>query len=369
MNIIRLSCIALCLLILPWNNSYAADVPFPQCKPSSDTQKPAVRFFFPDGQLTNRLLSVFISNQTIMRTQSPTLLLQTNRTTNYSIEETSFDATLTDHYRLWAYPQAQEDGTTITVSEPGTLLMFNISTFELPPVLPFIHVTPVLRWRDVNRDCYEFISPSENQVNLANTSGIVFNTLLLIGVLGLLLAAIAAKSGGSWCAIINVLCEKNGKLSLSKVQMALWTGVILAVVYAYSLGRTATPEIPETLLILMGSSYATRALVQWRGGKPAQDEAIATEQPATANEQAAIATEQPRVKPQWIHLISDSDGTLSLPRMQMLVWTILTIVIFITKSLLDGHMWHVPIELVALMGMSQLGYAVPSMTQEKKANA
>jgi ABC-type uncharacterized transport system permease subunit len=173
-------------------------------------------------------------------------------------------------------------------------------------------------------------------------------------VLALLLTAISAQAGGSWASIIQVMCEKNGKLSLSKVQMALWTGVILAVVYAYSLARTATPEIPETLLLLMGASYATRALVQWQGGS------------SDIKDEQTQAIDQPRVKPQLMHLVSDSEGCLSLPRMQMLVWTILTIIMFITKSLLDGHMWHVPLELVALMGMSQLGYAVPSMNHKKK---
>jgi len=360
MKIIRLSCFAMCLLMLPWTSTYAAEeVPMSQCKPSVDSKAPAMQFFFPDGQLTNRLLSVFISHSAITSEQQPTLLLQTYRTTNSRVDEQVFSAKLVDHHRLWPYQQTQTDGSSIQVSTPGTLLMFNISDFKLPSILPFIHVTPVLRWQDNERGCYELISVPEGLVNLANTSGIVLNTLLLIGMLALLLTAIAAKSGGAWHAIIQVLCEKNGKLSLSKVQMALWTGVILAVVYAYSLARTATPEIPETLLLLMGASYATRALVQWRGGSKAQDD------PTPPAEQAPPA-EQVRVKPQWIHLVSDSDGSLSLPRMQMLVWTILTIVMFITKSLLDGHMWNVPIELVALMGMSQLGYAVPSMTSEKR---
>jgi len=353
------------LLMLSWTSTYATEeVPIaqlPQCTPSADNKAPAVQFFFPDGQLTNQILSIFISNSVITPEQLPTLLLQTNRSTNYHVDKQAFSAKLVDHHRLWAYQQTQPDGSSMQVSAPGTLLMFDISKFKLPSILPFIHVTPVLRWQDKARGCYELITVAEDQVNLANTTGVVLYTLLLLGALALLLTAIAAKSGGSWHCIVHVLCEKNGKLSLSKVQMALWTGVILAVVCAYSLARTATPEIPETLLLLMGASYATRALVQWRGGNKAPvDEAVTTEQ--------APPAELVPVKPQWIHLVSDSDGALSLPRMQMLVWTILTIVMFITKSLLDGHMWNVPLELVALMGMSQLGYAIPSMNRDKKVN-
>ncbi|MDQ6979533.1 MAG: hypothetical protein Q9M09_05050 [Mariprofundaceae bacterium] len=358
MNIIRLSCTIMCLLMLSWTSAYAADgvdTALPPCKASLDAKAPAMQFFFPDGQLTNRLLSVFVSHSVISSDPKPELLLKKYNAVDSVVDEQVFEAKLVDHHQLWAYQQTQADGSSMQVSAPGTLMMFDISGFKLPLIRPFIHVTPVIRWQDTERGCYELISIPDGQVNLANNTGIALNTLLLISVLALLLTAIAAQAGGSWASIIQVLCEKNGKLSLSKVQMALWTGVILAVVYAYSLARTATPEIPETLLLLMGASYATRALVQWQGGSSTKDESIQ-------------AIDQPRVTPQLIHLVSDSDGCLSLPRMQMLVWTILTIIMFITKSLLDGHMWDVPLELVALMGMSQLGYAVPSMTHGKKAN-
>jgi len=50
---------------------------------------------------------------------------------------------------------------------------------------------------------------------------------------------------------------------------------------------------------------------------------------------------------------------VSVAKSQMVFWTILTLGIFITKSLTDGTLWPVPWQLVTLMGMSQAGYVAP----------
>jgi hypothetical protein len=44
----------------------------------------------------------------------------------------------------------------------------------------------------------------------------------------------------------------------------------------------------------------------------------------------------------------------------MLFWTLL-LVIFVSKSILDGVIWDVPWALVALMGFSQVGYLAPEL--------
>jgi hypothetical protein len=48
--------------------------------------------------------------------------------------------------------------------------------------------------------------------------------------------------------------------------------------------------------------------------------------------------------------------TLSLSRLQMLFWTVIIIIMFIAKSIIAGLLWDIPWTLVALMGVSQLGY-------------
>jgi hypothetical protein len=53
---------------------------------------------------------------------------------------------------------------------------------------------------------------------------------------------------------------------------------------------------------------------------------------------------------------------LSLAKAQMLFWTLLIIVIFLSKSILNGAIWDVPWPLVALMGFSQAGYLAPKLS-------
>ena len=45
----------------------------------------------------------------------------------------------------------------------------------------------------------------------------------------------------------------------------------------------------------------------------------------------------------------------------MLFWTILLLVLFVSKSILDGKIWEVPWPLVALLGFSQAGYLAPKV--------
>jgi hypothetical protein len=52
---------------------------------------------------------------------------------------------------------------------------------------------------------------------------------------------------------------------------------------------------------------------------------------------------------------------LSLAKAQMLFWTVLLLVLFMAKSILDGAIWEVTWALVALMGFSQAGYLAPKL--------
>ncbi|MDQ6975129.1 MAG: hypothetical protein Q9M22_01035 [Mariprofundaceae bacterium] len=317
----------------------------------------SMQMFFPDGQLTNRLLSVFISNVIITKEQKPVLFLLNQRTTDAS-KKHIFDVGLVDFNQRWPHTEPQTNGESKTVSEEGTLLIFDVSSFDIALYRPFMHVTPVIKWENKDNTCLQQLSLGKKKANVGSAKGIVLNTLfLLLGIL-IFIVAVAARSQGGWLQVVDLLCEPNGKLSLSKVQMAVWTVVIVAIVYAFSLSKLTIPEIPATLLLLMGASYATRAMVKWQGGKPSQE---------TLDDVPATSTVKVHNSPRLSHLICDDSGKLSLPRAQMLMWTVLSVVLFIMKSLLDGHMWHVPIELVFLMGMSQLGYAIPSMNASKKS--
>ena len=57
----------------------------------------------------------------------------------------------------------------------------------------------------------------------------------------------------------------------------------------------------------------------------------------------------------------DRPPELSLAKAQMLFWTVLLLVLFVSKSILEGGIWEVPWPLVALMGFSQAGYLAPKV--------
>ena len=50
-----------------------------------------------------------------------------------------------------------------------------------------------------------------------------------------------------------------------------------------------------------------------------------------------------------------------MAKAQMIFWTVLTLVVFVAKSVTDGTLWPVPWQMVALMGMSQAGYVAPKL--------
>ena len=54
--------------------------------------------------------------------------------------------------------------------------------------------------------------------------------------------------------------------------------------------------------------------------------------------------------------VGDGKYEPSIAKAQMLFWTLTTLSLFVVKSLLEGELWDVPTQLVALMGVSQAGF-------------
>jgi hypothetical protein len=58
---------------------------------------------------------------------------------------------------------------------------------------------------------------------------------------------------------------------------------------------------------------------------------------------------------------------LSIPKAQMVVWTLVVILLFCIKSVLGGELWAVPWELVVLTGFSQAGYLGDKVVVQNKS--
>ena len=117
-------------------------------------------------------------------------------------------------------------------------------------------------------------------------------------------------------------------------------------------------RIPGSLLVLMGTSLGTGGLAYFKDAQKQQQ----------AVDAAAAKTGNALQQRTWrfADLVraftpGQQQAELSLAKAQMLFWTMLLLALFVSKSILDGVMWDIPWQLVALMGFSQLGYLAPKI--------
>ena len=133
-------------------------------------------------------------------------------------------------------------------------------------------------------------------------------------------------------------------------QVACWTVAIGCVVLGYGLVRLEVPNIPASLLVLMGASLVTGGIGFFKDAQKLQAAAAAAG--AAPARRTWASGDLVRVFP---------SGELSLAKAQMIFWTFILLTLFIAKSVLDGAIWDVPWALVALMGFSQAGYLAPKV--------
>ena len=126
------------------------------------------------------------------------------------------------------------------------------------------------------------------------------------------------------------------------------------MVLGYGLIRLQIPDIPESLLGLMGASLATGGAGFLKDGP----------NKAKAEKAGAVSVQRTLA---WSDIVrtykSGQPPELSLAKAQMLLWTVLLLVLFVLKSILEGAIWEVPWPLVFLMGFSQAGYIAPKLTE------
>ncbi|MCG8420047.1 MAG: Ig domain-containing protein [Proteobacteria bacterium] len=239
----------------------------------------------------------------------------------------------------------------------GTLILADLSRSEerhsmLAWWIPMLRVRPEVTWT-AGGQVYSAVLQSE--VNLGNPVAAFGYTTAFIVILLFVLWLLARGR------FLEFLCEPNGRMSLSKTQMFLWTLAIGALVAGYGMIRLQVPEIPATLLALMGLSLGTRGL---SGAKVSTaDDPDESVPDTSAPHRAAASARSFRLWDGLKQIVSDRtpDGreVLSFTRVQMVFWTGLMLGIFSFKSIVDGILWEVPWEMVTLMGMSQVGYLAP----------
>lgn len=307
---------------------------------ASSGQSPS--FFMPDGQLKSHTVRVYLERDISAAQQPRLLLLRSHAVTKKAVNETArIKPKIVAPGQHW---MEKVDGQ--QVQRTGTLLLFDLSS------LPFhykamMRVIPVLSWMEGGA---EHLAAAAEEVNLGNIVAVIGWTLFFLVVAVGLILWLAHRSGDS---PLQLLSGVDGHLSLSLTQVSCWTVVIGGVVLGYGMIKFEVPEIPASLLVLMGASLVTGGVGHFQDAKKLRGA-------------SATGVGSSSLSPKLADLLRVFDPgqspRLSLAKAQMLFWTLLLIVLFVSKSILDGVIWEVPWPLVALMGFSQAGYLAPKVT-------
>ncbi len=317
------------------------------------------RLFMPDGQLQSNPVRLFVSNEKIDLSMKPRLRLTAGHVLlkNKDGESSYYEPeVVAPGQRLVQNIQGQR------IALTGTVLIFDLSKYPLPFYKATRRITPILEWQEKSGQ-HEIprIVVGPDNINLGNIAGAFLWTMVLVVVLIICIVA--------WCKhvkgkAIYLLCNLQGTLSLSRTQVAAWTIAIGGMVTGFGLIKFELPDIPETLIVMMGLSLVTGGMSYVRTERmnpPAAGAAPAVKAPGSAQDQG-------KYTPHWSDLVCESPGTLSLPKAQMVFWTGIVLVLFVAKSILNGDLWAIPWEMVAFMGMSQAGYLAPKFKSAGNLN-
>ncbi|WHZ22687.1 MAG: hypothetical protein OJF47_001799 [Nitrospira sp.] len=310
--------------------------------PAMRTNGPTTRVYMPDGQLKSHSIRVYVTPD-IPPNQHPRLrLLRSHAVTKKAVDEARREEPgLVAPGQEWV---EVVDGQAVRRS--GTLLLFDLSHLDFD-YKAMLRVMPVVSWGE---GANERIAVGEQEINVGNIVAAIGWTALVVGAAILIVILLSRRMGGS---PLLLLTGVDGHLSLAQTQIACWTVAVGSVVLGYGFIKLEIPNIPTSLLALMGASLTTGGIAFFQDGKK-QQTAITTG--AAATPRTLALGDLIRVFP------SGQASELSLAKAQMLFWTVLLLVLFLSKSILDGTIWEVPWGLVALMGFSQAGYLAPKLT-------
>lgn len=323
---------------------------------AEDTNNANISLYVADGQLISHPFRIFVTYD-ITAAMQPELLLRTSHTFS-SVQKGESE-------KIKPIIIARNQISTETVAGQniqitGTLLLFDLQHYPVSLYKGMTRITPILTWTESTVDGMqvEHAVVASREVNLGNIAVAVVWTVAMTAILIVFIAFLARRSGHP---VITLFCGNDGRLSLARTQVALWTVAIGMVVGGYGMLRLEVPDIPDTLVILMGMSLLTGGVSYMNSDKKSS---------IVADQSEALPETLPfKILPRLSDLVCiiDEHGNeqLSLVRAQMVFWTGLTVVMFMVKSVLDGVLWDIPLEMVGLMGLSQAAYLSPKLIPHK----
>jgi hypothetical protein len=326
---------------------------------------PHLELYVPDGQIRSHLFRVLVTSN-ITEGMKPRLELHAS----HIVTESNESQTRLRHAAPVAPGQtwmSTIDGSPRTLY--GTLLLFNIDDYDIPFWKPVIRLTPILRWDEADGNASVTRTLIGNQdIYLGNLPIAIAWTTVLILFLAFVIGYWAKSKTGE---ARYLLCGPDRYFSLWRTQLATWTLAVGAMVFCFGLIRLEVPQIPDSLVALMGLSLLTGTVSAAKTKSDSQVKLTPQNNPIDESSLAVPATPRTPVVPKKLlvnpnppafgDLISDYSEelgrvVLSIPKAQMLFWTVIVLILFVGKTVVNGVLWEVPWEMVALTGFSQAGY-------------
>lgn len=336
----RLLSITIALLIIVWillMTFILNSLVFGQCLPSK------LLLFMPDGQDKDHLIKCYV-NVNLSESNDPILTLRSTARDQCTLHVKPIAIAPHQSWRMPPIGYSINDvdkGSYVT--EYGTLLLFDLSDkINAPLYVASRRFTPILSFKIDGKTYY---AVTQHPIAIGNILGALSWAIFIGFVLLLFTGYLAHRYTGTW---LGLICNHFGKLSLARTQILCWTVIVASTVFGFGLIEMCIPTIPTSVLALMGLSLAT------------------------GNIKAILASEWKQlplgpshashVSPKLIHLITDESDHISIAKIQMIMWTVVTLILFIVKSILQAEIWAVPWPMVGMMGMSQLGYLIPDIS-------
>ena len=319
-----------------------------------------VRLFMSDGQFKSHPIRVYVTAD-IAEHMKPELRLTGRHTMTDQKEggDRLLKPVVVARHQTWMAVVEGEK-----VSCQGTLLLFDLNHYPIPFYKAMMRLTPTLKWQAYGSILTSTrMAVGDREVYVGNSVGAFGWSLLLIAMLVLFIGLMARGFKGRAADLFR---SPDGYLSLWRTQLAAWTVAIGGVTVGYGMIRLEVPQIPESLVALMGLSLATGGISYARASGAPVRNAVSVASPAGPG-----TARLPRLR--LSDLVVDTrmgsdDGDLSIAKAQMVFWTGLMLTLFVTKSMLDGTLWEVPWQMVTLMGMSQAGYLGPKLYRGRPSN-
>jgi hypothetical protein len=315
-----------------------------------------------DGQIKSHPIFVFVEGVDISKEKQPVLCLVAVDQKTKKIKKKDIQCK-GQYFEPFEVSPGQTTTIEINGSKrdiKGTIMLFDINNIDIPFYHVGMRAVPVITWikNEIkpypNMIQYEYANViGDDEIYIGNSSGAMIWTGFILLIIIVFLYIIIKKYGKNFLNLIKINDGGAIRYSLSLTQMALWTLAVGIMILLFGFMYLKVPDIPDTLIALMGLSIITGSAGNYQN-KLSQSKLSNNINGQTKGKINEVKTSLYDL----IAITTESGRCPSIAKVQHLFFTIIIIVLFVIKSIMDGALWPVPEELVVLMGISQGSHIV-----------